>query len=211
VLDRALALADAEGLDALSIRRLAQALGVTPMALYWHFRRKEELLAALADRVVEEVDLSVDRSRPWLDQLRALIESFLSVLRRHPSACSLLADREPLGEHSLAALEVVLDVLRRAGFSPEEATQLTRHALRSIYALVGGEPYAAPSVGDEEREELQRRSRLFLESLPPARFPRLVEAARPFSSCDDPDGYYTFGVGLLLAGIAIMSPARTCP
>ena len=51
VVERGLALADAEGLDALTIRRLATELGVTPMALYWHFRNKEELLAALGDQV----------------------------------------------------------------------------------------------------------------------------------------------------------------
>lgn len=208
VLDRALALADAEGLDAVSARRLAHELGVTPMALYWHFRRKDELLEALADRVVQEVDLSIDRSLPWLEQVRALIESFVAVLRRHPSSCTLLANRDVQGESSLAALEVVLDVLLRAGFSPEEATQLTRHALRSIYALVGGEPFAVPALRPGAREELQRRRRLFLETLPPDRFPRLIEVARPFSSCDDPDAYYSFGVELLLAGMETMSAPR---
>src|SRR5512135_623562 len=60
VVQRALALADAEGLDALTIRRLATELGVTPMALYWHFRNKEELLAGLADQVWGELDTDVD-------------------------------------------------------------------------------------------------------------------------------------------------------
>src|SRR5260370_28890067 len=90
VVGRALALADAEGLDALSVRRLAQELGVTPMALYWHFKSKEDLLAGLADRVIQEVDLSVDASLPWLEQVRTLVESFLAVVRRHRSACPLL-------------------------------------------------------------------------------------------------------------------------
>ncbi len=57
VVDRALALADAPGLEALTIRRLAQDLGVTPMALYWHFRSKEDLLMALGDRVWAEIDV----------------------------------------------------------------------------------------------------------------------------------------------------------
>jgi AcrR family transcriptional regulator len=208
VLGRALALADAEGLEALSIRRLTQDLGVTPMALYWHFKSKEDLLDAVADRVVEEVDLSIDRSLPWLEQVRALVDSLVAVLRRHRSACSLLSNRDVQGESSLAALEVVLDVLRRAGFSPEEATEVSRHALRTVYALVGGEPYAAPALGPDERDAVQRRYRLFFESLPPDRYPRLVEAARPFSSCDDPDAYYSFGVEMLLAGVRAMSERR---
>jgi len=204
VLDRALAIADAEGLEALSIRRLAQELGVTPMALYWHFKSKDDLLAALADRVVQEVDLAVDRSLDWLEQVRRLIESFLATLRRHPSACSLLVNHDAPGEHSLAALEVVLDILRRGGFSPDEATQLTRHVLRSTYALVSGEPYAAPS-DERRRAEAQRRARFLLESPPPDRFPRLIEAAHPLSSCEDPDAYYGFGVDLLMASIQARS------
>src|SRR6516162_5180058 len=85
VADRGLALADAEGLDGLTIRRLAADLGVTPMALYWHFRSKEELLDGLADQVWAEIDTDVDSSADWVDQLRALLSSLVKVLRRHPS------------------------------------------------------------------------------------------------------------------------------
>ena len=72
VVQRALALADAGGLDALTIRRLAQELGVTPMALYWHFRSKEELLAGLGDQIWTEVSTDIDPDAPWHAQLRAI-------------------------------------------------------------------------------------------------------------------------------------------
>ena len=62
VVQRALALADAGGLDALTIRRLAQELGVTPMALYWHFRSKDDLLDGLAERVWSEIDVKDRKS-----------------------------------------------------------------------------------------------------------------------------------------------------
>src|SRR4028118_111153 len=81
VVEGALALADAEGLEAVTIRRLAKELGVTPMALYWHFRSKDELLEGVAARIFEEIDLSVDASAPWPEQLRALLGSMLGVLR----------------------------------------------------------------------------------------------------------------------------------
>src|SRR5215472_17775979 len=86
VVERGMALADAEGLEAVTIRRLAAELGVTPMALYWHFRNKEELLAGLADRVWAEIDVDVDQAAPWQQQLRALLTSLVQVLRAHPSA-----------------------------------------------------------------------------------------------------------------------------
>ena len=65
VVDRALKLADADGLDTLTIRKLAQDLGVTPMALYWHFRSKDDLLEGMAEQVWGEIDVNVDPSVPW--------------------------------------------------------------------------------------------------------------------------------------------------
>jgi TetR/AcrR family transcriptional regulator, tetracycline repressor protein len=94
VVERALALGDAEGLEALTIRRIATELGVTPMALYWHFRNKEELFAGLGDQIWSELDTDVDESAPWDSQLRGLLESLLHVLRSHPCASQLILDGE---------------------------------------------------------------------------------------------------------------------
>src|SRR5215216_4035698 len=140
VVEGALSLADAEGLEAVTIRRLAKELGVTPMALYWHFRSKDELLDGMAARIFEEIDLSVDASATWQEQMRALLASMLGVLRAHPSAAILLSRRTASSEDSLRATEVALDILRRGGFSPTEATQIARHALSTVTNLVSGEP-----------------------------------------------------------------------
>jgi TetR/AcrR family tetracycline transcriptional repressor len=129
VIEAALALADAEGLEAVTIRRLARALGVTPMALYWHVRNKDELLDGVAASLVERVDVSLDASASWQDQLRAVLTSLLAVLRAHPAAAPLVSIRTVSTEGSLQVTEVVLDILRRAGYSPVEATQVARHPL----------------------------------------------------------------------------------
>ena len=81
VVGRALVLADAGGLGDVTIRRLAGDLRVTPMALYWHFRNKDELLDAMVGRVFAEVDLVLDESATWLEQFRALMDSLAGVLR----------------------------------------------------------------------------------------------------------------------------------
>src|SRR3712207_4958812 len=108
VVEGALALAEAEGLGAVTIRRLAKELGVTPMALYWHFRSKDELLDGMAARIFEEVDLAVvDASAAWQEQLRVLLGSMLGVLRAHPSTAILLSTRTASSEGSLRATEVV--------------------------------------------------------------------------------------------------------
>ena len=112
VVDRGLALADASGLDGLTIRRLAQDLRVTPMALYWHFRSKEELLVALADRVWSEIAADIDPAQPWPRQLRGLLESLVRVLRNHPCASQLLMETEKQSESFLRLTEITLGVLR---------------------------------------------------------------------------------------------------
>jgi TetR/AcrR family tetracycline transcriptional repressor len=205
VIEGALALADAEGLETVTIRRLAKELGVTPMALYWHFRNKDELLAGVAARIFEEIDLSVDASATWQEQLRALLGSMVGVLRAHPSTAILLSTRTVSSEGGLRATEVALDILRRGGFSPTEATQIARHALSTVVNLVGGEPGVVVREESGELVDARRRARLFLESLPPERYPRLVEAATPLSEGVYPDVYFAFGLDLLLAGIEAMA------
>jgi AcrR family transcriptional regulator len=205
VVEGALALAEAEGLGAVTIRRLARELGVTPMALYWHFRSKDELLEAMAASIFEEVDLSVDASARWQDQLRALLGSMLGVLRARPSTTILLSRRTASSEGSLRATEVTLEILRRGGFSPAEATQIARHALSSVTNLVSGEPGVVVREEPGTLIDARRRARLFLESLPPERYPRLVEAATPLSEGVNPDAYFDFGLDLLLGGIEAMA------
>ena len=210
VVDRGLALADASGLDGLTIRRLAQDLRVTPMALYWHFRSKEELLGGLVDRVWSEIDTNVDEAADWPQQLRGLLESLLRVLREHPSASTLLATGEKLNaEAALEATETTLAVLRRAGFGPERATAIARSALWTGLMLVMSEPGFEPGMTEAERAELQRRKRVQLALLPPGRYPYVVEAAGPMTACDNPDQHYQFGVDLFIAGVqAVASGAN---
>lgn len=208
VVERALALGDAVGLEALTIRRLAAELGVTPMALYWHFRSKEELLAALGDRVWAEIDIDVDPAADWPAQLRGLLESLVQMLRAHPCASGLLLAGEKLhGEASLLACEASLAVLARGGFDPEHASEITRSALLTALMLVMGEPGNYPAMDAAERTEHQRQNQIRLAMLPPDKFPRLVAAAGPMTACDDPEFHYRLGINLFIAGVQALAPA----
>ncbi len=208
VVDRALALADGEGVDALTIRRLATELGVTPMALYWHFRSKEELIAGLAERIWGEIRTDVDRSSPWFDQLRMMLESLIDVLRAHSSASSLLLTSEKLGPSHWQATETTLDILHVAGFDPRHASEIAKSALWTGLTLVMSEPGFDPGLTPQERAEVQRRKQVELASLPPDRYPRLVAAAVPMTSCDDnAEFHYRFGVDLFIAGVRALAPA----
>ena len=210
VTERALKLADADGLDALTIRKLAQDLGVTPMALYWHFRSKEDLLEGVAEQVWGEIDVNVDTMAPWWAQLQGLLESLVSVLRVHPSAPQLLLEHEKRNEAARRATEVTLDILRNAGFDPQHASAIARNALWTGITLVMSEPGYHPELPADERAEMQRRNQIELAMLPAAKYPRLVECAAPMTACDDPEFHYQFGIGLFINGVkAAARPAMT--
>jgi TetR/AcrR family transcriptional regulator, tetracycline repressor protein len=206
VVERGLALADAEGLEAVTIRRLAADLSVTPMALYWHFRSKDELLSGLADRVWAEIDVDVDPDADWPVQLRFLLESLIHVLRTHPSASQLLFSGEKrTSEPAMIANEVALEVLRRAGFDAEHAAAIAKNALFTGIVLVMSEPGFEPGLTEAERVEHQRLARVRLSLLPPDKFPRLVEAAVPMTACDNPGFHYQLGTDLFIAGVQALA------
>jgi TetR/AcrR family transcriptional regulator, tetracycline repressor protein len=204
VVDRALQLADAVGLDALTIRKLATELGVTPMALYWHFRSKDELLEGLAERIWSEIDTNIDPDARWLDQLGWLLESLLRVLRAHPAAPRLVLEHKKQNQAALRAMEVTLGLLRGAGFTPQLAAGIASNALWTAIMLVMSEP-GAEFLSDDERAQQQRRKQIEFATLPPGSYPNLVECAIPMTACDDPESHYELGVTLFLAGVEALS------
>jgi TetR/AcrR family tetracycline transcriptional repressor len=208
VVDRALKLADADGLDTLTIRKLAQDLGVTPMALYWHFRSKDDLLEGMAEQVWGEIKVNVDPSVPWWTQLQGGLESLIRVLRAHRSAPQLVLEHEKRNEAALRATEAALAILRGAGFDPMYATEIARSTLWTGITLVMSETGYHPELSDDERAEFQRRGEIELAMLPAARYPHLVQCAAPMANCD-PDFHYRLGVELFIAGVRAMAERIT--
>jgi AcrR family transcriptional regulator len=179
------------------------------MALYWHFRSKEDLLAALSDHIWSAVDLAVDQSAPWPDQLRAIMESLVGVLRAHPSGAQLVLAHKKESDGSMRAAEIALGLLRGAGFDPEQASEITRGGMWAAITLVMSEPGFEPDVkaglDDAERAELQRRKQVQMALLPADKFPHLVECAVPFTKVD-PELHYRFGIDLFIAGVKALAP-----
>ena len=119
MLDAAFALADEIGVESLSMRRLAKALGVEAMSLYNHVGSKDDLLDGLVDLVFEEIEpppSGVD----WRTAMRRRAVSTREALRRHPWAIGLMEARSKPGAASIALHEAVLKTLREAGFSLAE-------------------------------------------------------------------------------------------
>jgi TetR/AcrR family transcriptional regulator, tetracycline repressor protein len=207
VAEHALKLADAEGLDSVTIRRLAQELGVTPMALYWHFKNKDELFVGLVDHALAGVKATRDPSDPWQHQLRSMVESLIAVMREHPSLTDLLHGMELREAVSFArATNDALELLTRGGYGLDEGYWAASYLLHGCIGLVSAQPGCPSTMTPPEATEWRRQKRLALELLPRDEYPMLVAFARTLESEPDVERYYQFGVDLLIG--AITSSAR---
>lgn len=116
-------MADARGLGAVSLRRLASKFDVTPMALYRHVRDKDHLLDLMAGRLLDELDVGTERESTWQEELRRLANSFLALVAAHPAAPFLLS--RPFESPGSRRVSVaLLGILDRAGFDPRDAVPL---------------------------------------------------------------------------------------
>ena len=174
VVDAALQLADEGGIQAVSIRRIASALGVTPMAIYRHVRDKDHLLDLLADRLLGQLTLKRAEASTWQEALRGVAESLLGVVQAHPAAPFLLA-RPFQSAAALRVSETMLAILDRAGFGPAESVRLMQALTgmilgpaihRATYALAWRE---LPTVAVHEQAAAT--------ALPAAEFPYLSRVA----------------------------------
>lgn len=206
VIDQAVAIADAEGLDAVTVRRVAQELGVTPMALYWHVSNKDELLAAMGDRLYDDLTLEVDPAMPWQDQLRLLTTQLLLSVQEHPRLAPLAGARVLANDNGRRITETALALLRSAGFSTAQSAAISRHVLLTTLAMVVERNELADQQALATRGALLLEKHAALAALSPDTYPNLVAAIDDLTSCNDEDSFYAYRIDLLLAGIEHLAP-----
>ncbi len=202
VLAAALALIDADGADALSMRRLARALDRDPMILYRHAPNK----AALLDGVTETVlaPLTVDPADPdWAAQLRTVARRYRALALAHPNVVPLLVTRPlatPLALRppgTLRPLEDILALLTRAGFSGADAL----HIYRALFGFLHGHILNELQELVEKPEETDDLLRLGLYRLPIGEFP-LLRGLAPVLAAYDGAAELERGLDILLTGLA---------
>ncbi len=137
-----LELADEGGLSAVTFRRLADRMGVTPMALYRHVAGKGDLLDGMADLLYAGLD-APEPDGDWWSELAALAHSVRRVLLAHPAAAPLFS-RPLQGPHAVRLGEALPGTLRRAGFDPAEAAELHEQLSEMVFALVRPELQLEP-------------------------------------------------------------------
>jgi AcrR family transcriptional regulator len=124
IVEAAAALVDDEGLEAVSVRRLATELGVAGPSLYNHFATKAEILDAVADAVIAQVDTSAFAVTDWAKALRLWAQSYHAVLSAHPNIVPVLAQGPGRRPAALAMADTVYGALIAAGWSPSRATHI---------------------------------------------------------------------------------------
>ncbi|ORI19838.1 hypothetical protein BJD99_00675 [Rhodococcus sp. 1163] len=205
VVEGALDVAHTQGLDGLTIRRLADTLGVSPMAIYWHVKNKDELLEAMGDRVCRDLELTVDPAGSWDEQLRTLLSDFMHVLARYPGAAPIVMPRMLYSDTGRQLMELSLGLLRSAGFTVQEATQLARHGVRTVVGLVN-EPLFTGSVLEPERHaQLNAEYDTIRDGLPPDRYPNILAAWSDLSDDTAPETFNKLGIATYVHGVTAMA------
>jgi TetR/AcrR family transcriptional regulator, tetracycline repressor protein len=153
----ALAIADAEGLSAVSIRRLAAEHAVTPMALYWHFRDKDLLLEATVERVLSEIELPTypeGESPEWDVRLTDLFTAIVAGLRRHPEIAPMIHRRLMDCDAGRGIGEFCFTALADGGFADDQMAQVGLYSINIMITLVSHPPSAidghAPSQASDD-------------------------------------------------------------
>jgi AcrR family transcriptional regulator len=206
VLEKAIALADKDGIEGLSMRKLGQSLGVEAMSLYNHVGSKGELVSGMVDRVVEQFELPDDGR--WDQAIRRCALSAYDLLHDHPWACSLAvapSDARFIGGPRIRYMEWLLRRLREARFSGELAYS-AYHTLDShIFGFTlwqQGHLKAAQMLAPGGAEDVQEWAARLLDQLRPE-FPYLAEHGELHMADSAPGGRheFEFGLDLILDGL----------
>lgn len=205
ILRAGIELADRDGIDALTMRRLAQALGVEAMTLYYHVANKDALLDGMIDLVEAEIAIpSEPPGRDWKAALRATAMSAYAVFLRHPWAAPMISTTTA-GPARKRYMDALLGGFRSGGFS----AVMTHHAYHALESHIVG--FTLWAVGIETAMAVRPDTvTAFLATLDPDVHPHLAEHVQQHMDDVDPDGpsEFEFGLDLLLDGLERRRRAR---
>ncbi|QLH25635.1 TetR/AcrR family transcriptional regulator C-terminal domain-containing protein [Streptomyces sp. Rer75] len=196
IIATAVELLDRDGVQKLSMRRLAERLGAHATSLYWHVATKDDVLDLALDAVFAELDLPDEHSASWQDDIEAFMTGLRSVLLRHPWAAALANSRPLMGPHALRSSEFAYTALTTGGF---DGVHLSSAAATITHYVIGSA--SSEAVWRKRSDEAATRSavdahlRAHIDEYPTlaGHFPLLDE--------DDWDAHFHRGMRLLLSGL----------
>jgi AcrR family transcriptional regulator len=214
----AIAVADAEGPDAISMRRIARELRAGAMSLYWHVESKEELIDLMLDTLEAEIGVS-EPTGDWRADLREMAHRHRAGLLRHPWVMEFVPSRPPSGPNDARNLELTLSMVSGLGLDPRTTVDILLTVVTYVIGAVLREVQemrfarsraeAEAAMTPEEIEATREGFRKWLTA-EVDRYPninRMVEAGIDPDAADTRDERFEFGLDCLLDGIAARLPA----
>jgi AcrR family transcriptional regulator len=204
IADAALQIVDSDGLDALTMRTVAQALGTGAASLYAHVASKDQLLELVVERVISELpEVPEPDPERWQEQIKDVGRSVREIFSRHRDVARASFARIPLGERALAGTEGWIKILRAGGLSDKVVAFACDLLPLYVTAVCYEESLYSTEVTPEEMETFVSEMRSYFASLPVERFPNLVALAGPLTEGAG-DERFEFGLEVLVRGLAAM-------
>jgi AcrR family transcriptional regulator len=206
IVETALGLLDREGLDSMTMRRVAQDLGTGPASLYAHVANLRELEDLVFDRAAAEITPRTPDPERWQEQLADLMFEMVTVMRRHPGVARFALGRVPMGENALAVTDTVLGMLKAGGVPDRDAAWAVD--MLGLFVSAAGYEEAVrqqQEQGEDSMREWYDQFTDYLANLPSQRYPNVVRMA-PFLAVGSGDERLRFGINLLVAGLAATVP-----
>jgi AcrR family transcriptional regulator len=203
IVEAALRVLDREGLDGVSMRRVAEEAGTGAASLYWHVGNKEELLGLVFDRVVGELELPPPDPSRWQEQLKEIARAAREVMLRHRDIARFSLGRIPLGPNLLRFNEWSLGLLRAAGV-PDRAAAWTGDLFGlyvGAYAFEETLGLRSPTGEELPPDEVIAMIHGYFASLSPEHFPNTLAVLDELTA-GGPDERFEFGLDVIVRGLA---------
>jgi AcrR family transcriptional regulator len=202
----AIRLLDAEGLDALSMRRIADELGTGAASLYWHVGSKDALLDLVFDEIIGEglASFPGPAAGDWRARLKDVARAQRAVTLRHPYIVRISIGRIPMGPNALRYSERVLAILTGGGLPPDLAVKGSHLLIATVNGFTVDETGVSDAEGAPANAEAQQAAAMateYLASLPADQFPNLVELAAQFGYANR-DAQFELLIDIFVDGLA---------
>lgn len=204
IISAAVDLIEREGVEAVSMRRIAALLDCGVMSLYNHVPSKAALLDDVADRVISGIEFTAMPGASWEEQVRAQARAFRAIARKYPRSTMLVVGRPTPSLTGLRPIENALATLREAGCGGNEAVLIVHAFIAFIMGSLLREVGVTPGQRDDEASGTGAMVEAGLAD--PADFPQVTSLAAELSR-KDPDGEFEFGLDMLVHAIAALLPA----
>jgi AcrR family transcriptional regulator len=200
IIGAAIELIEQDGVDAVSMQRLASELGCGVVSLYHHVPSRSALLDGVADAVMSGIAVTSVPGTEWQEQVRAQARAFRQITRAHPRCAMVVISRPASSAAIVRPAEDALATLRAAGFGRAEAVRIVRafvaYIVGSVLPVAAVSPGLADGGGDGDRPRPRLRA---------AEFPQVTDLAPELSNSDDEAGF-EFGLDLLIRAVAALQP-----